>query len=134
MSTPAAPSFVRTLVPIAVGQAVAYLATLGISVPENVETALTVVLGFVVASAYYAGIRFLEQKWPKLGALLGWAATPTGYSSVGDVHDTDHAAEVDVDDSDDIPLDELTSEEDLSVLAADEVDDTPPPEDYQPRH
>lgn len=134
MSTPAAPSFVRTLVPIAVGQVVAYVGTLGISVPENVETAFTVVLGFVVASAYYAAVRFLEQKWPKLGALLGWAATPTGYSAAGEVPDTGTAAEVDVDDSDDIPLDELTGEEDLSVLAADEVDDTPPPEDYQPRH
>lgn len=134
MSTPAAPSFVRTFVPIAVGQVVAYLATLGINVPENVETAFTVVLGFVVASAYYAAVRFLEQKWPKLGALLGWAATPNGYSTAGAVPDTDSAAEVDPDDSDDIPLDELTDEEDLSVLAATEVDDTPPPEDYVPRH
>ena len=48
--------------------------------------------------------------------------------------DTDNATEVDVDDSEDIPLDELTDEEDLSVLAAAEVDDTPPPEDYVPRH
>lgn len=139
MSTPAAPSFVRTLVPIAVGQAVAYLATLGITVPENVETAFTVVLGFVVASAYYAAIRFLEQKWPKLGALLGWAATPNGYTSAGEIPDTDNAAEVDIDDSDDVPLDELADgdepiEEDLEALAAAEVDGTPVPEDYRPRH
>ena len=47
MSSPSTPSIVRTLVPVAVGQIIAYIATLGIVVPGDVETALTVVLGFV---------------------------------------------------------------------------------------
>lgn len=81
MSTPAAPSIVRTLVPVAVGQLIAWLATLGMTVPEDVETALTVILGFVVTTVYYVAIRFLEQKFPKLGALLGWAAVPAAYLS-----------------------------------------------------
>ena len=81
MSTPSAPSFVRTLVPVAVGQIIAYIATLGIIVPGDVETALTVVLGFVATAVWYTAVRFLEQKFPKIGALLGWAATPDGYTS-----------------------------------------------------
>lgn len=80
MSKPAAPSIVRTIVPVLVGQIVAYVATLGIVVPGDVETALTVILGFLATTVYYIAVRFLEQKFPKLGALLGWAATPDGYS------------------------------------------------------
>ena len=81
MSTPSAPSFVRTLVPVAVGQIIAYIATLGIIVPGDVETALTVILGFVATTVWYTAVRFLEQKFPKIGVLLGWAATPDGYTS-----------------------------------------------------
>lgn len=78
---PAAPSFVRTLVPFAVGQIVSFAATLGIEVTEDQETAFTVVLGFIVAAIYYVAVRFVEQKWPKVGLLLGWWATPDGYTS-----------------------------------------------------
>lgn len=78
---PAAPSFVRTLVPFAVGQIVSFAATLGIEVTEDQETAFTVVLGFIVAAVYYVVVRFVEQKWPKVGILLGWWATPDGYTS-----------------------------------------------------
>lgn len=78
---PAAPSFVRTLVPLAVGQIVSFAATLGIEMTEDQETAFTVVLGFVVAAVWYIAVRFIEQKWPKVGILLGWWATPDGYTS-----------------------------------------------------
>lgn len=88
MSKPAAPSFVRTLVPVAVGQLVAYLATIGLTVPEDVETALTVLLGFAVTAVYYAAIRFLEQKWPSLGALLGWPETPGVYAQRHEIDKT----------------------------------------------
>src|SRR5690625_4627678 len=80
MSKPAAPSIVRTLVPVAVGQIVAYIATLGIVVPGDVETALTVILGFIATTIWYVAVRFLEQKFPKLGILLGWAETPGEYA------------------------------------------------------
>ena len=42
-SLPTPPSFVRTLVPVAVGQIVAYIATLGIVVPGDVEDRKSVV-------------------------------------------------------------------------------------------
>lgn len=53
--------------------------------------------------------------------------------------DSDTAEEIEPDDTDDVPLDELTDgdepiEEDLDALAAAEVDETPVPEDYRPRH
>lgn len=108
MSAPSTPSIVRTIVPIGVGQLVAYLVTLGVTIPENVETAMTVLLGFVVTSLYYLAVRFIEQKFPKLGVLLGWAAVPAGYVPAKD-------------------RDVVRSE----VV---EVDDTPPPDGYEPRH
>lgn len=80
MTKPSAPSFVRTLVPAAVGQLVAYVATLGIAVPGDVEIAMTVILGFIATTIWYVVVRFVEQKWPKFGALLGWAATPGVYA------------------------------------------------------
>lgn len=108
MSKPALPSVVRTLVPLAVGQIVAYAVTLGVVVPEDVETALTVILGFIVTTVWYLAVRFLEQRFPWLGALLGWAATPDGYTPA--------------------------KKRELEELAADEIDDTPVPDDYEPRH
>lgn len=108
MSKPALPSIIRTLVPIAVGQIVAYAGTIGLDIPANVEDALTVILGFIVATLYYLAVRFLEQRFPKLGALIGWAATPDGYTPA--------------------------KERELEKLAAAEVDDTPVPDDYRPKH
>ena len=84
MTTPSAPSIVRTLVPVAVGHIIAYIATLGIVVPGDVETALTVVLGFIATTVWYTAVRFLEQKFPKIGVLLGWAAVPESYTPARD--------------------------------------------------
>lgn len=84
MSAPSAPSIVRTLVPVVVGQIAAYLATIGVILPEDVMAAVTVVLGFAFTSVYYIVVRWLEQKWPKLGALLGWASVPSGYTPAKD--------------------------------------------------
>ena len=84
MSKPAAPSIVRTIVPVAVGQIVAYIATLGLVVPDDVENALTVILGFIVTTVWYVVVRFLEQKFPKIGILLGWAAVPESYTPARD--------------------------------------------------
>lgn len=47
--------------------------------------------------------------------------------------DSDHAEEIDPDDDDDVPLDE-DREYDDEELADAEVDSTPAPEDYTPRH
>lgn len=81
MSTPSLPSIVRTLVPFAVGQAISLVVSLGIVVPDEVEEALTVLIGFIVGTVYYLLVRFLEQKFPWFGALLGWAAVPESYTS-----------------------------------------------------
>lgn len=89
MSKPTAPSIVRTLVPAAVGQIVSWAALIGVEVPEDVETALAVILGFAITTVYYLIVRFVEQKWPKFGALLGWAATPGVYAKHHKVIKTD---------------------------------------------
>lgn len=49
------------------------------------------------------------------------------------VGDTDSAEEIDPDDTEDEPLDDDT-DNGYEALAAAEVNATPPPEDYQPRH
>ena len=49
------------------------------------------------------------------------------------VPNTDNAEEVEVDDADDEPLDDDVDDV-HEALAAAEVDNTPPPEDYRPRH
>ena len=87
MSTPSAPSIVRTLVPVAVGQLVALAASAGLEVPGDVQDALVVLLGFAVTTVYYLAVRWLEQKFPKLGMLLGWAAIPTSYTPARDRQD-----------------------------------------------
>lgn len=84
MSKPSAPSIVRTLVPVIVGQIAAYLATIGIILPEDVMAAVTVILGFAFTTIWYLAVRFLEQKFPKLGILLGWAAVPESYTPAKD--------------------------------------------------
>lgn len=84
MSSPSAPSIVRTLVPVVVGQIAAYLATIGVVLPEDVMAAVTVILGFAFTTIWYLGVRFLEQKFPKLGVLLGWAAVPESYTPAKD--------------------------------------------------
>lgn len=153
MSTPAAPSIVRTIIPLAVGQIVAFVATLGIEVTPDQEAAFTTVLGFVAAALYYLIIRFLEQKFPWMGALLGWATTPDGYSHgnggvveswivddgpnvIGEEAFFDDQDEV-VDDPEE--LDELEAHKADEQAALDEdlateVDLTPPPDDYEPKH
>lgn len=87
MNTPSAPSIVRTLVPVAVGQLVALAASAGLEVPEDVEAALVALLGFTVTTVYYLAVRWLEQKFPKIGMLLGWAAVPTSYTPARDRQD-----------------------------------------------
>lgn len=47
--------------------------------------------------------------------------------------DSDEAEEIDSDDAEDVPLDEDSECEDED-LADEEVDDTPVPDDYEPRH
>jgi hypothetical protein len=74
-------SFVRTIVPAIVGQVMGYLTvTLGLEVDPQFEGALTAVLGTVFMAIYYLIVRVIEMKFPQIGILLGWAASPDSYS------------------------------------------------------
>ena len=79
MSAPSTPSIVRTVVPVIVGAIASYLITLGVTLQEDVMAALSVIITAAATAIYYIVIRWLEQKFPKVGILLGWAAVPAGY-------------------------------------------------------
>lgn len=77
-------SVIRTGVPTAVGAAIAWLASrLPFLADYLAQFTEAQMLGFYSAitvglvTLYYAGVRKLEQRWPVLGQLLGWRATPT---------------------------------------------------------
>lgn len=76
----AAPSIVRTIVPIAVGYLAALLLRWGIGLDEAALAGLTEFLGALFSAVYYVLVRAVEQRWPKVGVLLGWASTPDSYS------------------------------------------------------
>lgn len=62
------PALVRTLVPMIVGAAATWLlATLGVTLPLEPATELVTL---ILSGAYYTVARWLEQRWPFLGAIL----------------------------------------------------------------
>lgn len=73
-------SVVRTVTPLLVGLIVSLVGTKLAGINEE---SLTPVITIVVAAAYHALVRALEQKWPKLGMLLGWDSSPA-YSKPSD--------------------------------------------------
>ena len=79
MSSPSTPSIVRTVVPVIVGAIASYLITLGVTLQEDVMAALSVIITAAATAIYYIVVRWLEQKFPKIGILLGYAAVPAGY-------------------------------------------------------
>lgn len=63
-------SIIRTYIPLLVGWIVAQLSSASIEIdPVTVTT--------VVTAVYYAIVRALEAKFPKVGWLLGKASPPT---------------------------------------------------------
>src|SRR5699024_7764265 len=78
MSSPSTPSIVRTVVPVIVGAIASYFVTLGVTLQEDVMAALSVIITAAATAIYYIVVRWLEQKFPKLG-ILGYAAVPAGY-------------------------------------------------------
>lgn len=132
-----ATSIIRTVVPIIVGAIASALATVGFQLSDKGQELIGTVLGALIAIVYYVAARALEQKFPAAGALLGKPSRPVYFDKTP--FDTDNAEEIEPDDTDDIPLDELTVadepiEEDHEALAAAEVDNTPPAAGYRPRH
>ena len=70
-------SMIRTAVPAIVGALTSYLTIAGINMPESVEEWFSSVLFFVFTFGYYIIVRLLENKYPKLGWLLGNPTKPT---------------------------------------------------------
>jgi hypothetical protein len=70
-------SYVRTLVPVAVGFVVSWAALVGVNVDPGTQTALISLLTSVITGLYYVVVRWAESRWPKVGWLLGSPKTPT---------------------------------------------------------
>lgn len=67
-------SIVRTVSALLVGLIVGLAGT---KIAGLNEASVTPVVTMLVAAAYHSAVRFLEEKWPKAGILLGWAAKPS---------------------------------------------------------
>lgn len=69
---------IRTTVPTFIGAVLAYLAARwGIVIDSDASAGLFAGFVALVTSAYYAVVRFLENRFPSLGWLLGNPKTPT---------------------------------------------------------
>lgn len=71
------PAVVRTVVPVAVGGVVSTLATMNITLDEQMTNLLSAGLTGLFAVVYYVVIHALESRWPSLSLLLGSTARPT---------------------------------------------------------
>ncbi len=70
-------SQIRTIVPIAVGALVSWLALRGINLDEGQEAGLIIALTGLLQALYYFLARVLEQHFPQVGTLLlGSSAQP----------------------------------------------------------
>jgi hypothetical protein len=70
-------SYLRTYVPPAVAACLVWLGSkAGVEVPLVAQEHAGEVAFFVVWGVYYALFRVLEQRWPKLGIMLGAPTAP----------------------------------------------------------
>lgn len=69
-------SQIRTLVPLGVGALVSYFATLGLEIDSDTQSSLIIGLTGIIQAIYYLIVRMLEEKFPKLGILLGSTKKP----------------------------------------------------------
>lgn len=70
---------IRTMVPWLVGLIVSALTGWGIvdtTLQDTFTVALDLVVSTIITGVYYVGVRFLEERWPTFGILLGWKAAP----------------------------------------------------------
>lgn len=77
-------SIIRTLVPHIVTQLASLFLMINIHVPDDIKLQLSAVVGFVMFSIYYGGVRVLEQQWPGIGLLIGLPSSPDTYSKGSD--------------------------------------------------
>ncbi len=85
-------ALIRTLVPSAVGAALAWAAARGIGIDDQTSASLTAALVAICTALYYAAVTALERKVdPAFGWLLGVPKAPSyegaGESGNRDVHD-----------------------------------------------
>lgn len=70
-------SNIRTYVPLAVGALLAWLASsLHLVIDPSSQAGLVVLATGALSGAYYGLVHLFEQRWPKLGVLLGAAKLP----------------------------------------------------------
>jgi len=73
-------SLIRSNVAPLVGALATWLISLGLTVPEEAKQGLITFLFFFLSGIYYLVVRLLEEKYPQVGILLGYAKTPDSYS------------------------------------------------------
>lgn len=73
-------SLIRTVTPSIVGAFFAWLLSLGVVMPVEAELGLISFLFAVFTGLYYLVVRLLEEKFPELGILLGFAKSPDSYT------------------------------------------------------
>lgn len=71
------PALVRTVVPMAVGFVLAFLASHNVHASAEFTQNLTGLLTVVLGAAYYTLAHLLQSRWPLAGLLLGSTARPT---------------------------------------------------------
>ncbi|WP_130178087.1 hypothetical protein [Cryobacterium sp. SO1] len=69
-------ALIRTAVPLLVGSAVGWLASIGLALDPSVEAEAVLGITVLAGSLYYAGISWLAVHVPVFGWLLGVANTP----------------------------------------------------------
>jgi hypothetical protein len=70
-------SWIRTVIPLAVGTALTWLAAkVGVVIDEDSKANVAALVVLVVSAVYYSVVHALEQKWPVFGWLLGDAKLP----------------------------------------------------------
>ena len=78
---PFAASLIRTVVPIAVGAVLSWLALISLHVDAEGAAGLSAFLTALLTGSYYALVRLVETKVPQVGWLLGLAKSPDSYST-----------------------------------------------------
>lgn len=63
-------SYIRTYAPMFVGAVISFLATKGITLDTETQTALVVAFTGLLQALYYAIARLLERKYPIVGKIL----------------------------------------------------------------
>lgn len=77
------PSLIRTWTPILVGALISWLISLGISVSDEAQAGLVILMTAVLQGVYYTLVRWAESRWPWASRLLGSSQIPAAYTPDG---------------------------------------------------